>query len=122
MTSLSPLKQAFLALQDAQARVAMLEADHNEPVAVIGIGCRIPGVRTQSCEGFWTLLANHQDALGKGLPQRWRDLKAEADGVPERAHYAGLIDAPDCFDAEFFGISPREARWPWTRSSNSSQK
>ncbi len=41
--ALSPLKRAFLALEKAQSRVAALEEAAREPVAIVGMGCRVPG-------------------------------------------------------------------------------
>jgi len=40
---LSPLKQAFLAMQAAQARADELERERAEPIAIVGMGCRVPG-------------------------------------------------------------------------------
>jgi acyl transferase domain-containing protein/acyl carrier protein len=108
-TGLSPLKQAFLAVQDAQARIDVLESARVEPIAVVGIGCRIPGAEG-GADGYWDLLRNGSDAVSTGLPERWRELHAAgADGLPRAAEFAALLQHPDRFDAEFFGISPREA-------------
>ena len=106
---LSPLKQAFLALQDAQERVRALEAERNEPIAIVGIGCRIPAADDGGPEAFWTLLAEGRDAVSDALPARWRSVHAPAEDVPHRAHFAALLKHCDEFDAAFFGISPREA-------------
>ena len=40
---LSPLKLAFLKLQEAEARIRQLEAAQATPIAIVGMGCRIPG-------------------------------------------------------------------------------
>ena len=40
-SSLSPLKRALLALKDMRARVDELERSTKEPIAIIGIGCRL---------------------------------------------------------------------------------
>ena len=37
---LSPLKRAFLALEQADARLKAAEAAAREPIAVIGLGCQ----------------------------------------------------------------------------------
>ena len=39
----SPLKRALKAIDDLQARVDELERGDREPVALVGIGCRLPG-------------------------------------------------------------------------------
>ena len=43
---LSPLKRAFLALEETEAKLAALERSRSEPIAIIGIGCRFPGKAT----------------------------------------------------------------------------
>jgi myxalamid-type polyketide synthase MxaE and MxaD len=72
-----------------------------QPVAVIGIGCRFP--LAAGPRAFWRLLEAGVDAVGASA--REGRLAADAGGRP-----AGLLAAPDLFDAGFFGISPREAR------------
>src|ERR1700734_4045082 len=106
---LSPLKQAFLALQEAQQRIAVLESARAEPIAVIGVGARVPGGE-DGPDAYWSLLRDRRDAVGEGLPERWRELQAAgSDEMPASARFAALLERPDLFDAEFFGISPREA-------------
>ncbi|MGH7358677.1 MAG: type I polyketide synthase, partial [Candidatus Rokuibacteriota bacterium] len=78
-----------------------------EPVAIVGVGCRFPG-GVSSPEGFWDLLDEGRDAIS-GFPvdrgwEAWLDGGADAF-----AHRGGfLYDAPR-FDAELFRVSPREA-------------
>lgn len=45
-TGMTPLKRAFLALEDTRARLAAAEATAREPIAIIGLGCRVPGGAT----------------------------------------------------------------------------
>ena len=59
---LSPLKRAFLALEEAQARIAASEAAAREPIAIIGLGCRVPGADDPAA--FWRLLRDGVDAVG----------------------------------------------------------
>ena len=40
---LSPLKRAYLAWQQAEARLAAWQAARREGIAVVGLGCRLPG-------------------------------------------------------------------------------
>jgi acyl transferase domain-containing protein/acyl carrier protein len=109
-SELSPLKRAFLALQDAQLRIASLEAVQSEPVALIGVGARIPGAENGP-DAFWSLLENGCDAVDESLPQRWHELGAPGadEQMPPLTRFAALLRRQDLFDAEFFGISPREA-------------
>ena len=82
-----------------------------EPLAIVGIACRLPGAA--SAEEFWTLLANGVDAVGKYPGGRVPDLDAlYRDGVSSgriATDAGGFLRNIDLFDARFFGISPREA-------------
>ncbi|MEU1287176.1 acyltransferase domain-containing protein [Kitasatospora sp. NPDC005856] len=72
----------------------------NEPVAIVGIGCRFPGGPDPSA--FWRLLVEGGDAVGP-VPAARREL------LNDRVRWGGFIDGIDRFDPLFFGISPREA-------------
>ncbi|MCZ4119423.1 beta-ketoacyl synthase N-terminal-like domain-containing protein [Streptomyces sp. H39-S7] len=77
-------------------------------VAVVGIGCRLPGGIT-SAAGFWELLSTGGNAVGTLPEGRWGPFLP--DGAPPEGisrHGAFLPDVAG-FDAEFFGISPHEA-------------
>ncbi|CCK26866.1 polyketide synthase type I [Streptomyces davaonensis JCM 4913] len=78
--------------------------DAVEPIAVIGIGCRLPG-GVSGPSDFWRLLDERVDASGSVPAERWN--AAALDGVPTRGSFLGEIDG---FDNSFFRISPREAR------------
>ena len=79
-------------------------SDHeDEPVAVIGLGCRFPAAEGPTA--FWHLLERRVDAVGTLGPERAR-ARAIAGGHDLRG---GFLDHVDRFDARFFGISPREA-------------
>jgi acyl transferase domain-containing protein/acyl carrier protein len=114
MTSegLSPLKRAFLALEEAEARLAVAQRAAREPIAIIGLGCRIPGGAADP-DGFWRLMRDGVDATGPVPAERWdHDAIYDADpatpgGIATRR--GAFIDGADQFDAAFFGISPREA-------------
>jgi acyl transferase domain-containing protein/NADPH:quinone reductase-like Zn-dependent oxidoreductase/SAM-dependent methyltransferase/acyl carrier protein len=109
---LSPLKRAMIALEAAEARIRTLEQAAHAPVAIIGIGCRVPGA--DGPDAFWRLLDGGVDATGPVPEGRWdHDRLYEPD--PERTgristRRGGFIDRIDAFDATLFGISLREAR------------
>ncbi len=108
---LSPLKRAFIALEQMQAKLSALERKQTEPIAIIGIGCRFPGANGP--EAFWKLLQNGVDAITEVPPDRW-DINEYFDptpGTPNKMYIrtGGFLDRVDLFDADFFGISPREA-------------
>ncbi|MBC2906302.1 type I polyketide synthase [Streptomyces cupreus] len=81
-----------------------LDSDAVEPIAVVGIGCRLPG-GVAGPEDFWRLLDQRVDASGDVPAERWD--AAALDGVPKRGSFLGEVDG---FDNSFFRISPREAR------------
>jgi phthioceranic/hydroxyphthioceranic acid synthase len=78
-----------------------------EAIAVVGMGCRLPG-DVDSPAALWQLLLRGQDAVGPPPPERERLWQAGPGGraMPERAGY--LRDVAG-FDADFFGVSGREA-------------
>ena len=102
------LKKASADLQKARKRIEKLEFAEQEPIAIVGMGCRLPGGAV-SPEGLWDLVADGTDAIS-GFPtdRGWHGAGAQE---PETgyAQVGGFVpEAPD-FDAAFFGISPREA-------------
>nr|WP_276525451.1 type I polyketide synthase [Streptomyces rapamycinicus] len=97
-----------------ESAVPAVRVGTDEPVAIVGIGCRFPG-GAEGPEGFWRLVAGGSDAMAGFPSNRGWDLAGLPDlepGDDEGARYApvgGFLDGAGEFDAEFFGISPREA-------------
>lgn len=106
-SQLSPLKQALLALEEAQSRIRELEGAVAEPIAVVGVGCRIPGGESGP-DSYWRLLHDRKCAVGSEVDRRLAPAVG-AQSVAEYARWAALLDQVDCFDPLHFGISPREA-------------
>ncbi len=84
----------------------------NDPIALIGIGCRLPG-HANSPAAFWQNLLDGVDAITEVPPDRW-NAKAFYDPHPSRpgktvAKWGGFVDGIDQFDPHVFGLSPREA-------------
>jgi acyl transferase domain-containing protein/acyl carrier protein len=82
------------------------------PIAVIGMGCRLPG-GIDSPELLWEALLRGDDLITEIPADRW-DVDEHYDpqpGVPGRSvsRWGGFIDDIGGFDAEFFGIGEREA-------------
>ena len=107
---LSPLKQAFFALQQANARIADLEAQRDQPIAVVGMDCRFPG-GVANAEHYWDLLSQKTDAVNSRMQARWTECGAGQFNLDPSLNRGALIDDPALFDAAFFGISPREATY-----------
>lgn len=93
----------YLVLGDDQPTVHSLYRNADEPLAVIGMGCRFPG--GENLHAFWQLLANKQSAIVDEPTDRWPANHRPTD----RPRRGGYLPAIDQFDPAFFGISPREA-------------
>ncbi|WP_328507690.1 polyketide synthase [Streptomyces sp. NBC_00391] len=85
---------------------ARAPAPPGEPVAVVGVGCRLPG-GVHGPADYWRLLLDGVDAIRRVPEDRWRDFTPypPADALP----YGGYLDDIAGFDADFFHITPREA-------------
>ncbi len=113
--SLSPLKQAFLALEQAQTRVEELERERSEPIAVIGAGCRIPTAKDglddgpeDGIEAYWKLLREQKSAVVRRVEERFETRSREGS-------YPRPRDGRRCSSASMASIrstsaSPRARR------------
>jgi len=84
----------------------------SEPLAIVGIGCRLPG-GINDPEIFWNELCQGRDKITEVPGDRW-DLKALYDANRDKpgkvyTRKGGFLDKISYFDPQFFGISPREA-------------
>ena len=109
---LSPTKRALLEIRELRARLTAYEKAASEPIAIVGIGCRLPGGVVDE-ESLWAALRNGLDAIGEVPTDRW-NVGELFDPDPDRAgrmstRYGGFLESIDEFDAGFFGIAPREA-------------
>ncbi|MFT4975455.1 MAG: acyl transferase domain-containing protein, partial [Myxococcota bacterium] len=105
------LKQAVDALTKMQKRFTTLEAQRHAPIAIVGMGCRLPG-GVSTPQALWTLLDAGEDAVAPIPVDRW-DVDAWFDpdpGTPGRmsTRSGGFIDDIYGFDPILFGIAPRE--------------
>ncbi|CDO87828.1 sulfolipid-1 biosynthesis phthioceranic/hydroxyphthioceranic acid synthase [Mycobacterium triplex] len=84
----------------------------DEPIAVIGLGCRFPG-DISGPDAYWRFLCEGRSSVAEVPAERWLPFD---DGSPEIAtalagttRWASVLTDVDGFDAEFFEISPHEA-------------
>jgi acyl transferase domain-containing protein/NAD(P)-dependent dehydrogenase (short-subunit alcohol dehydrogenase family)/SAM-dependent methyltransferase/acyl carrier protein len=107
----SLLRDAVRAVDEMRGKLEALERARNEPIAIIGVGCRYPGAETP--DAYWHLLENGGDAVTEVPASRWTaDAYADIDAAAAAAMPAqrgGFLPHVDQFDPQFFGISPREA-------------
>ena len=106
------LQQAALKLQQLQGRIRELEGARNEPIAIVGAGCRFPG-GCHDLDSYWQFLSDGGDGVVEVPAERW-DVDAYYDENPQtpgktNTRRAGFLGEVDRFDSYFFGISPRES-------------
>ncbi|WP_199581202.1 type I polyketide synthase [Bradyrhizobium sp. MOS003] len=81
-------------------------------IAVVGIGCRLPGY-IDSPESLWGALLAGTDLVGEIPQQRWNadDYYEPIAGVAGRSvsRWGAFLDDPSGFDHRFFGIGEPEA-------------
>jgi acyl transferase domain-containing protein/NADPH:quinone reductase-like Zn-dependent oxidoreductase/acyl carrier protein/SAM-dependent methyltransferase len=110
--SVQRLKRALIALEKMQSRISELENTITEPIAIVGIGVRMPG-GSDSHAQFWKLLKEGVDATSEVPPDRW-DANDYYDADPDApgkmyTRRGAFVGHTREFDAAFFRISPREA-------------
>jgi acyl-CoA synthetase (AMP-forming)/AMP-acid ligase II/3-oxoacyl-(acyl-carrier-protein) synthase len=84
----------------------------DEPIAIVGFGCRFPG-GASGADGLWRVLAEGIDAVREIPAERW-DAGRYYDPDPEAAgkmvtREGAFLDGIDLFDNAFFAISAPEA-------------
>ena len=100
-------------LERAQARIDELVRAKTEPIAVVGMGCRLPG-GVDGPDTYWALLRDGVDAVRETPSDRWdaNAFYSPDPGAPGKmcTRLGGFLrERIDQFDPQFFGISPREA-------------
>ncbi|AXG72410.1 phthiocerol synthesis polyketide synthase type I PpsC [Kordia sp. SMS9] len=85
----------------------------NQPIAIVGIGCKFPG-SSSSAEKFWEMMLNETDTIGDVPLDRWDSKKYysknDARSGKIRAQQGGfLTESAFEFDSLFFDMSPRES-------------
>ncbi|MFJ8060994.1 type I polyketide synthase [Streptomyces sp. NPDC096142] len=107
------LRKVTADLHQTRQRLREAEARHQEPIAIVSMGCRFPG-GVGDPDDLWRLVSSGTDAMGEWPADRGWDVDALYDpepGTPGKSYtrVGGFVDRAGDFDAGFFGISPREA-------------
>ncbi|XP_078679916.1 putative polyketide synthase 1 [Branchiostoma floridae x Branchiostoma belcheri] len=88
------------------------QVENNIPIAIVGIGCRMPG-GTTSPSKFWDVISEGRNVITEVPADRWSlEVYHSTDPHQSGTHVtrrAGFVDDIDMFDHTFFKISPREA-------------
>ncbi len=91
-----------------------IQSATNEPIAIVGMGCRFPG-GAHNLEQFWDLLLQGKETVTDIPVSRWSvDTYYHPQmGKPGKMYMrqASFLQHPiEEFDADFFGLSPLEAQ------------
>ncbi len=111
IAQLSPTKLALLAVE-LHAELEAAKGSRRSPIAIIGIGCRMPG-GVADPEALWELLKEGTDAIEEVPADRW-DVDSLYDPDPlapgkMSSRWGGFVRDLAGFDHRFFGMAPREA-------------
>ncbi|MEU9191456.1 beta-ketoacyl synthase N-terminal-like domain-containing protein, partial [Streptomyces sp. NPDC048484] len=107
------LKRVTADLHQTRRRLKEVEAEEQEPIAIVAMSCRYPG-GVMSPEDLWQLVAQEGDAITEFPADRGWDTGALFDKDPDRpgtsyVSQGGFVHSAAQFDPAFFEISPREA-------------
>ncbi|MEM7125063.1 MAG: SDR family NAD(P)-dependent oxidoreductase [Chloroflexota bacterium] len=116
-SDLSPVKLALQAVEQMQARLDANEYARREPIAIVGMGCRIPRGKESAADTpakFWQFIHDGVDAVVE-LPHArkerelpYLDIPSDSPEIDMGILKAAFLPDVDQFDPAFFGISPRE--------------
>ncbi|MFD5028608.1 SDR family NAD(P)-dependent oxidoreductase [Streptomyces sp. NPDC058373] len=88
-------------------------ASQDEPIAIVGAACRLPG-GADSLSSLWRLLMARRETVREVPGERWE--QAELAGLPapvaDRLRHGCFLDGDVyAYEPEFFGINAQEAPW-----------
>ncbi|MGC5010656.1 beta-ketoacyl synthase N-terminal-like domain-containing protein, partial [Streptosporangium sp. DT93] len=99
------LKRVSADLHQTRRRLNEVQAQDQEPIAIVGMSCRLPG-GVSNADELWRLVADGVDATSAFPTDRGWTTGETGGSYVRRGGF--VHDAPR-FDANFFDMSPREA-------------
>ncbi|MEN1678305.1 MAG: SDR family NAD(P)-dependent oxidoreductase [Planctomycetota bacterium] len=110
LAKLSPAQRALLeqrlGKQSAPSTDAASDAPHAEPLAIVGMACRLPGGAT--LDEYWETIRTGRSVATQTPADRW-DVERLAEITDHICRFGCYLDGLDQFDPQFFSITPREA-------------
>jgi len=103
MTTEAELNVAREIIREYESQVQRLMLEKHEPIAIVGIGLRMPGGST-TMDALAEYLSSGKSAITPIPADRWPGAEFT------RSVSGGFLTGTDQFDASFFSISPKEAR------------
>ena len=96
-----PPKQLLLLATEQTAELKRTRRGQQDPIAIVGIGCRFPGGGSGP-DRYWELLREGRDAISEVPQDRW-DIDSFYDPDPNTpgkmaTRWGGFLDSIDQFD------------------------
>ena len=107
-------QRALCEIQALKSKIKELEEDNfNQPIAVVGMACKLPLHACVYNNSFWDLLEKGINTVTEIPKSRWDFNKYYNDDPSSLGcsytRYGSFLENISDFDPQFFGISPREA-------------
>ncbi|MCV7195711.1 acyl carrier protein, partial [Mycobacterium angelicum] len=107
------LNQQLSGSVEVVKQVTAVRADIDDPVAIVGMGCRFPG-GVDSPQKLWEMVSGGVDVVSEFPVDRGWDVEGIFDPDPDAmgktyTRSGGFLQNAGDFDAAFFGIAPGEA-------------
>jgi acyl transferase domain-containing protein len=98
----TPIQRALAAVRKLESQLAALRSARNEPLAIVGMACRLP---SDLCDpqAYWEFLLRGGEAIAELAAERTSALGMEGP------FYAGALADVTGFDRDFFELSAAEA-------------
>lgn len=106
------LRRAATIIQKLERQLDAARLAATEPIAVVGVGCRLPG-SVSSLASFWQLLRRGTDTVQPVPAERFgtNDLYDGDPGAAGKYYVRGgsFLNDIEGFDADFWGMAPEQA-------------